>query len=109
MTDTIGAQRVGDRRGWLVFEHLPDDLQNAEDTTQAHDFTWRGNQLLREYDPARGHVVRFFNRPATLAERTLLTHLGHELPETLYTRVEYLTETLRQRRWPQLEREDTTP
>jgi hypothetical protein len=102
----IGPQRVGDRRGWLVFESLPDDLQRAEDATQAADFALAGSfsvRWSRIVDPDRGHVVRYFTRPATTAERTLLEHLGHTLPETLETRVEYLTETLRRRRWPQLE------
>jgi hypothetical protein len=102
----IGPQRIGDRRGWLVFEYLPDDLQRAEDATQAADYERRGSattQRQHEYDPARGQTVWYFTRPATPAERTLLEHLGYTLPAELTTRVEFLTETLRQRRWPQLE------
>jgi hypothetical protein len=106
MTDGVGPQRADDRRGWLVFEHLPDELQRAEDATQAADFdrrTWHHPGWIREFDHLRGISVRCFYRPATPAERTLLAHLGHTLPTNLDTRVEYLSETLRQRRWPALE------
>ena len=105
MTDTMGPQRVDDRRGWLVFEWLPDNLQRAEDATQAHDYGHSGVHWQREFDHVRGLPVRCFYRPATEAERTLLAHLGHTLPTKLDTRVEFLTETLRQRRWRQLEQE----
>jgi hypothetical protein len=76
--DTIGAQRPNDRRGWLMFDALPDDLQNAEDTTQAAD-----RQRVRDHDLASWN----FHRPATDTERILLQHLGYELPETLSTYV----------------------
>lgn len=110
MTDSIGAQRVGDRRGWLVFEYLPDDLQRAEDATQAADFDRRASGQVRrtsEFDPYHGRRVWGYTRPATDTERALLEHLGYTLPAELETRVQFITETLRRRRWPQLE--NTTP
>ena len=35
--DTIGPQRAGDPRGWLLFEHLPKELQDAEDARLGAD------------------------------------------------------------------------
>ncbi|QFS93541.1 hypothetical protein FIV07_22510 [Mycobacterium sp. THAF192] len=116
MTDTIGAQRIDDRRGWLVFEQLPDDLQRAEDATQAADFGRRdaaitdplrelGVRRVYEFDPFHGYKVWVIYRPATATERTLLEHLGYELPDELETRVQHITETLRRRTWPALETE----
>jgi hypothetical protein len=91
MTDTIGAQLPQpDPRGWLTFESLPDDLQRAEDSTAAADFDHR-------------RFGRVIQRPATAAERTLLEHLGYEVPTPLTTHVRYLTESVRNRRWPALE------
>ncbi|MCG7597836.1 hypothetical protein [Mycobacterium sp. PSTR-4-N] len=107
MTDnTIGPHRPDDHRGWLVFEHLPDELQRAEDATQAADFAAASSFSMkwsRTVDPDTGRVVRYFTRPATAAERTLLAHLGYTLPEALDCSVSYVTETLRRRRWPALE------
>jgi hypothetical protein len=81
-----------DARGWLVFHGLPDDVQRAEDATQAADVELanRDCKLWRE-------------RPATDTERALLAHLGYELPDELLTRVQWRHGTLRERRWPQLE------
>lgn len=100
MTDSIGPQldRAADGtdpRGWLVFEWLPDDLQRAEDSTAAADF-----------DRCRFSTVQ---RPATDAERTLLDHLGHVLPDELTTHVSYVSGAVRNRRWPQLENQEVTP
>jgi hypothetical protein len=95
MTDTIG-NRISDRyRGWLVFDHLPDDLQRQEDST--HD---------RDIHDER----RWFERPATDAERTLLAHLGFELPDDLATYVEHVVRgSIVRRRWPALEAIATLP
>jgi hypothetical protein len=96
-----------DPRGWLVFEHLPDELQRAEDATQNADYG-RADGLVAgvrlQWD--REARVWYFERPATDAERTLLQHLGYTLPSTLTTRVDYATETLRCRTWPQLETQE---
>ncbi|MBB5162486.1 hypothetical protein [Mycobacterium sp. AZCC_0083] len=110
MTDTIGAQYPQpDPRGWLVFHGLPDDLQRAEDSTQHADYLRQlgGIGIGRQWD---GDVrVWYFERPVTDAERTLLTHLGYTLPDVLKTRVDYASETLRRRTWPQLETQEVTP
>ncbi|MGV0720560.1 hypothetical protein ABQF17_17945 [Mycolicibacterium elephantis] len=87
----IGAQRPDDPRGWLVFEHLPPAIDNAECATQENDYT--SQHWL--------HHIR--ERPATDAERLLLQHLGYVLPAELTTVVTYLTPTVRNRSWPQLE------
>lgn len=109
MTDTIGPQVDDPWRGWLVFESLPADLQRAEDSTQHADaerlrgcypVTWRYDSDAETW---------YFEREATDAEQTLLTHLGYTLPVEgddgypLQTRVSYKTETLRHRSWPALE------
>ena len=57
--------------------------------------------------PLRGPFP--FARPATETERTLLTHLGFELPEQLTTAVSYPSSGVRRRRWPQLETEENQP
>lgn len=98
----IGAQVPDPYRGWLCFTSLPDDLQRAEDATLAHD-----NQDCRS-------AARCYDRPATEAERTLLAHLGFDLPDELTTHVDRLTSSVRRRRWPALEAqaqlaEDDTP
>lgn len=107
MTDTIGAQYPQpDPRGWLVFDSLPPDLQRAEDSTQHADYGRAdgiGVKLLFDRDVR----IWYFERDATDAERILLEHLGYQLPNVLKTRVNYATETLRRRTWPQLE--ETTP
>src|SRR6478609_2258179 len=114
MTEPLPPQKVGDPRGWLTFEPplLPPDLQRREDATQAHDYARSQSNTARwvsEYDPTRGHKGLCFYRAATDTERFLLEQLGHgPLPDQLDTRVEFLTETLRQRRWPALE-ESSTP
>ena len=91
MTDQIGAQLPQpDPRGWLVFDHLPADLQNAEDSRAAADYD-------RSKDQQR------FTRPATEAECTLLAHLGFVIPTVLDTHVQYDTPAIRTRRWPTLE------
>jgi hypothetical protein len=109
MTDQIGNQYPQpDKRGWLVFDSLPDDLQRAEDSTQHADYARQyGNGLIqRVFDRDSG--IWYFERPATDAERTLLAHLGYQLPDELKTRVDFATETLRRRTWPQLESQEVT-
>jgi hypothetical protein len=109
MTDTIGTQYPQpDPRGWLVFDSLPADLQRAEDSTQNADyFRADGRGIKLAYD--RDARIWYFDRPATDTERTLLAHLGYTLPEQLTTRVDYASETLRRRTWPQLETQEVTP
>lgn len=109
MTDGVGAQYPQpDPRGWLVFESLPPELQRAEDSTAHADYVRQhGDTVRRCFD--RQTRVWYFERPATGAERTLLTHLGFEPPNDLKTRVQYATETLRRRTWPQLEAQEATP
>lgn len=93
MIPGVGAQLPQpDPRGWLVFEVLPADLQSAEDARTMADYE-------HAHDTGRGRFVR----AATVTERALLEHLGHVLPESLNTRVEYLTEGIRCRTWPTLE------
>ncbi|BDB45386.1 MULTISPECIES: hypothetical protein [Mycobacterium] len=131
--DTIGPQHdraaAGtDPRGWLVFEHLPDDLQRAEDATQAADHQRQQFSAFNlpavwgTSDPAGLAAIqararriltaagmsswRVNVRPATDAERTLLEHLGHELPAELFTAITYPSTGTRNRRWPQLESQE---
>jgi hypothetical protein len=115
-----------DPRGVLVFEYLPSDLQNAEDSTQAADFTrsrlgagggWyreiskRNDTIAARDDAQAAGAPRLrwlswlaFLRDATPAERELLAHLGRDVPEgLLYTRVSFPSPGVRNRRWPQLE------
>jgi hypothetical protein len=109
MSDTIGAQYPQpDPRGWLVFDSLPPDLQRAEDATQHSDYGRgvRGGARLQFHRDTR---IWYFERPATDTERVLLQHLGYQLPDELITRVDYATETLRRRTWPQLESQEPTP
>jgi hypothetical protein len=89
----IGPQRPNDRRGWLIFDSLPADLQAAEDATLGADH----ERLLDSMsaDP--------FSRAATDTERQLLAHLGYTVPADLATRVHWLSPGVRNRRWPQLE------
>ncbi|MED5802945.1 hypothetical protein VX037_18125 [Gordonia sp. Z-3] len=102
MTDQIGSQ-VGHRndpRGVLAFEHLPDDMQKAEDSTAVAD---RDNWPHRA--SSNWLVPPYMDRPATDTERALLAHLGYELPDELTTRVR--NTGTRHRSWPQLP--DTEP
>lgn len=88
----IGAHRPCPKRGVLVFDGpLPPDVQNAEDSRADADFRgrhWRSSVTTE--------------RPATATERALLAHLGYELPEVLHTRVQWLTDGVRRRTWPQI-------
>ncbi|KUI13388.1 hypothetical protein AU192_24720 [Mycobacterium lehmannii] len=97
--DEIGEHRPDKYRGWLVFAHLPKELQDAEDATQEADY--RRSRLIGSV--AAPMMRGPWARPATDAERTLLAHLGFTLPERLVTWVSYPTATVRKRRWPQLE------
>ena len=110
MSDSIGPQVIDPYRGWLVFQCLPPDLQRAEDSTQAADFTRDPRRMTRYYD--RDERVAYWLRDATAAEQALLTHLGYTLPAEgdddypLQTWVSYATGTLRRRTWPALETDD---
>jgi hypothetical protein len=92
--DDIGPQRVGDRRGWLVFDSLPAYLQRREDATQDAD---------HRRVAADEYAATSYARLASATERQLLTHLGYTLPDVLNTRVQWLSNGLRHRDWPQLE------
>ncbi len=87
----IGAQLPQpDPRGILVFEHLPTDLQRAEDSRLDADRTHH-------------HQTRTpsWNRPATDTERTLLTHLGYTMPTTeLRCTVSFPAAGIRRRTFP---------
>lgn len=103
MTITANQLPQPDPRGWLAFDApLPDDLQRAEDSTAAADYDHR-------------RFGRQIQRPATNAEKTLLTHLGYVLPNEpdeppLITVVTFVTGVVRNRRWPQLEiTQEVTP
>ena len=104
--DDIGDQHQAakdgtDPRGWLVFRDLPEDLQNAEDATRAAD---------HERTAGRHPLVLVSwtqTRPATPAERALLAHLGHVLPDELTTNYRLITDGVVRRWWPQLETEET--
>ncbi|MEZ0339788.1 hypothetical protein ACAG25_07365 [Mycobacterium sp. pV006] len=87
----IGAHRPCPARGVLVFDSLPPAVQNAEDSRQEADFRSRH---------FRSNVVT--ERPATPTERALLAHLGYTVPATLHTRVQWLTDGVRRRTWPQI-------
>jgi len=99
-TTGIGPRRLDKYRGWLSFDYLNRELQNAEDATLAHD-----NRLLLIPDRRGDCFGRgdCFDRPATAAERTLLAYLGFTLPDNLTCHVDRLTASVRRRRWPQLE------
>lgn len=137
MTPSVGPQlrRAADGtdpRGVLVFESLPADLQAAEDSTQAADFSrsrlgpggsWyreiskRADTVEARDDAQAAGAPRLrwlswlaFLRDATPAERELLAHLGHDVPdatELFYTRVSFPTPGVRNRSWPQLENHST--
>ncbi len=83
-----------DARGWLTFRNMPNDLRRAEDATLESD-----SRYYRQTGRRR------WSRPATPTERLLLQHLGHELPDgMLATWITYTTASIRNRRWPALER-----
>ena len=103
MSDEIG-RHIGHRddpRGVLVFDHLPDNLQKAEDSTAVAD--------RDTFPDKRRHGGMWLrpcvDRPATDTERTLLAHLGYEVPDLLTTRIR--NTGMRHRSWPQIP--DTLP
>ncbi len=89
MPDTIGNQLPQpDRiRGWLVFDHLPADLQKAEDSTRFADagaLHTIGNPIGHvgggiTYRPSR------LVRTVTGAELILLEHLGYDTAKVTQT------------------------
>jgi hypothetical protein len=79
------------KRGVLTFWHLPDAFQRAEDSTLENDKAQRHWRASAHRD-----------RPASDAERLLLAHLGYVLPAELTTRVQWLSNGVRRRTWPQL-------
>jgi len=80
-----------DVRGWLCFAALPAEIQRQEDQTQNFDYE------RRHWRPS---VHR--TRPATEAEKALLTYLGFTVPEDLETIVTYPSGGIRRREWPAL-------
>jgi hypothetical protein len=93
--DMSGAQHYGyaDLRGWLTFSGLPDEIQRQLDQTA--NFDWEHRDWL--------HRPR--TRPATPAERLLLTWLGFGVPPNLDTVVRYISGSVRRCEWPQLEQQ----
>lgn len=88
----IGEHKPCPKRGILVFSHLPDAVQNAEDSTAWCDY---------ENRHWRASVHR--TRPATPTERALLSHaLSREVPDDLQTRIRWLSDGVRNRSWPEL-------
>lgn len=87
----IGEHRPDHRRGFLVFTHLPPEVQDAEDSTAYADLENRYRRAVVHRD-----------RDATAAERALLTHLGHSCPPGLQTRVRWVSNGVRNRSWPAL-------
>jgi hypothetical protein len=79
------------KRGVLTFWNLPDAFQRAEDASLENDHSQRH---------WRASVVR--ERPATEAERLLLAELGYTVPAELATRVQWLSDGMRRRTWPQI-------
>lgn len=93
-----GPQLVDHPGGWLEFQHGAGcPVRDREDATRAADFERR--------DPWFTGVR--FQRPATATERQLLGALGYQVPAGLTTVVEYLSATVRCRRWPTLEARNT--
>ncbi|MCT1352232.1 hypothetical protein [Gordonia sp. p3-SID1431] len=103
MSDEIG-RHIGHRddpRGVLAFDHLPDDLQKAEDSTAVAD-----RDTFPDRRRSGGLWLRpYVERPATDTERLLLAHLGYVVPEQLITRIR--NAGMRHRCWPQIP--DTMP
>ncbi|GAA1225116.1 hypothetical protein [Mycolicibacterium alvei] len=87
----IGEHQPCPKRGVLVFASLPPAVQNAEDSRQEADYRnrhWRASVVTE--------------RPATATERALLTHLGYAVPTVVHTRVQWLSDGVRRRTWPQI-------
>lgn len=93
-----------DPRGWLVFEHLPAELQRLEDQRAQLDRELYGSLS----SPWKRDGISLWTlrgtRAATDTERALLAHLGYDIPDDLDTVVDF-TPGVRNRRWPQLEQE----
>jgi len=88
----IGEHQPCPKRGILVWSSLPPAVQNAEDSRQDADYRnrhWRASVVTE--------------RPATPVERALLLQLGlGPLPADLHTRVQWLSDGVRRRTWPQI-------
>jgi hypothetical protein len=92
-TAGIGPHRPDKYRGLLVFDWLTPELDLAENATAEAD---RARYVEHPY-------TRTWTRPATNAERELLSHLGHTAqPADLATTVTFHTDTVRGRTWPAL-------
>ena len=81
-----GVQMVGHPAGALVFRHASGcSLGIAEDSTKVAD-----DERARVLGPT-------FARPATAAERTLLSAWPTPVPAVLWCRVTYVTASIRRR------------
>jgi hypothetical protein len=80
-----------DVRGWLTFSELPAEIQRQMDATQNADYE------RRHWRPSVHRV-----RPATDAEKLLLTYLGFNVPSDLETVVKYPSGGIRRLEWPVL-------
>lgn len=86
-----GGPRIIPHPAGLVFRHgQACALLTAEDATQAADLD-------------RLHRYGAHTRPATDAERALLTACAHTVPESLNTHVLPHSAAVRRREWPALE------
>jgi len=93
MTDNeIGEHIAGDPRGLLMFTSLSAELARLED-----------QRLHADHEHIHEGMFDAFTRLATATERELLGHLGYSVPATLTTRVNWLSNGVRRRSWPQLE------
>ena len=88
----IGEHRPDNRRGFLVFTHLPDAVQRAEDSRAYADLearSWRASVIC-------AHA-------SSPAERALLSYVqGREVPGDLQTVVHWLFNGVRNRSWPSI-------
>lgn len=91
--DMTGAEHLGfdDVRGWVTFRGLDAELRRQLDQTQHAD--WEA----RHWRPS---VHR--DRPASSAEKFLLSWLGFNVPTDLTARVRYISGSVRRVDFPQL-------
>lgn len=107
-----GPQLPDDPRGWLTFQHVDQcGLGTAERDQEIWDrdalrtgLTWVPPDPADPGDDGTRRVNRRgWERPATDAERALLTSLGHTVHDGLTTVVAALTWSMHARTWPDLE------